>query len=211
MSAELQTQRDRLHEINRRVAELKGRAALVLYELGALLGEVQQSELWRVGGFDSFDAWLSGAIDVSRATAWKAMRVARHFNAGMVERYGIEKLNAGLRYLELTGADEQPGDLVAADLRVRDAQGRFRSVPFHEASYREVVEAGRLLKQVRARHSGPPGDAAAWAERVNGALASTGGTARLRTRKDGAVLVDLRGVPLDQIAALAAALVAGEE
>lgn len=194
----------RLRDITRRIGELKGRAALVLYELGTLLVEVEERALWRCGESSSFSDYLLQALDVSAATARKAMTVARHFNAGMVERYGIEKLSAGLRYMELSRPGEQPGDLVAARLRLRGADGRFQTVGFHEASSHEVREAVRVLREGRA--GGVPGEEQARIARLGRALSELGaGSVRVK-RRGGGLVVSFRDVPVEQLTALGALL-----
>lgn len=211
MSTELLTEeRQRLRAITARIAELKGRAALVLYEMGALLSEVSERRLFEAGGFESLNAYIDAEVDLSRATAYKAIRVARHFNAGMVERYGIEKLDAGVRYMALTGADEAPGDLVAAQLRLRGEGGRFVNLPFHEASAGQVREATRLLQQSRAQ---APADSRARAERVAQALkaAALGGRVTARKGRDGGALLSFRDVPVDELLAFAQALIAAAD
>lgn len=195
----------RLREITGRIAELKGSAALVLYELGVLLVEVDARSLWRAGDYTSFSNYLDRALDVSESTARRAMTVAQHFNAGMVARYGIDKLSAGLRYLALTHAVERPGDLVAAKLRLRGERGRFETVSFHEASSRQVREAIRVLETTRSR--GLPEETQARAERLGRALAELGGgEVRVRRRRDGGFALSLRDIPMEQLAALADAL-----
>ena len=58
-------------------------------------------------------------------------------------------------HVPTTRAVEQPGDIVALDLRVRGASGRFETVPFHTATVREILNAISLLNQ--AKHSLPSG------------------------------------------------------
>lgn len=197
--------RERLRAITDRIGALKGQAALVLYELGVLLAEVSHSNLFLDGGYPTLNAYLDAEVELSRATAFKAMRVARHFNAGMVERYGIDKLDAGVRYLELTRTDEQPGDLIAAKLRLRSPAGHYISVPFHEASSRQVREAAKLLSDRRPR---VPPEARDRAERVARALQVAEVEARVSARRGrgGAALVSFRDVPVDGLEAFARAL-----
>ena len=144
--------RRRLRAATERVFELKAAGAALLYDLGAVLREVEDEALWRAGGFASFTAWLSEAVEVSRPTAARAIEVTRHFSRDVALRYGMEKLYWGLRYVAATRADEQPGDLIAADLRLRGPSG-----PFHEASLRQVQEAVRLRMELRDKRPAFPG------------------------------------------------------
>lgn len=202
--------RQRLREITRRVADLKGRAALVLYELGVLLTEVADHHLYRAGDYATFEDYLDAEVQLSRATSYKAMRVARHFNAGMVERYGIEKLDAGVRYLELSKQEERPGDLVAAHLRLRGEDGRFVSVPFHEASYRQVREAARLLQE---RRNAPAHSTRERTARVALAVrdAIPGAQVSVRRSAHGMSTLGFRGIPMDALLPFARALLAAAE
>lgn len=213
--------RGRLRSATERVRDLKGDGARILHELGTVLREVEEQELWRAGGHASFAAWLEDEAEVARGTAYRAMEVARHFNAEIATRYGFDKLYLGLRYMELTRAREQPGDLIAADLRIRGPSGRFLSVPFHQASVRQVQEAVRLaaagrsprlsssgdglserLSRLKAALPPPPAGMAVAKERVEVA----------RTR-GGEVALTFRQIPLKDLAAFVAALQAelGEE
>ena len=159
--AELVTEQARaLREITAAVAALKGDAARVFYELGTLLRRVEDEALWRAGGYASFTAYLESEVDLARSTARRCIEVSRHFNLDISERYGFDKLWRGLRYLELTRRQEKPGDLIAADLRLRGDDGRFFHVPFHEATGRQIDEAARLerarSRRTSARELDPP-------------------------------------------------------
>ncbi len=133
-----------------RVRELQGEGARVLYRLGEVLRDVEDQELWRASGQPSYALWLEEEAGVARGTAHRAVNVVRNFSEELAARYGFDKLYQGLRYLELTRAVEQPGDIVALDLRVRGASGRFERVPFHTATVRDILDAIELLQR-RAR------------------------------------------------------------
>ena len=131
----------------------------MLYDLGLVLREVVDEALWQAGGHTSFTAWLEDSVEVSRATATRAVLVTRHFNREIAQRYGLEKLYWGLRYLEVTRATEQPGDLIAADLRLRGPDGRFTHVPFHTASLRQIRAAVHLTQTLAPPRAQPTLDA----------------------------------------------------
>ena len=122
----------------------------MLYRLGEVLRDVEDQELWRASGQPSYALWLEEEAGVARGTAHRAVNVVRNFSEDLAARYGFDKLYQGLRYLELTRAVEQPGDIVALDLRVRGASGRFERVPFHTATVRDILDAIELLQR-RAR------------------------------------------------------------
>ena len=106
--------RGRLVRVTAEIGRLKGLVGKGLYEIGRLLDRVQHEELWREGGHGSFDEYVAEAVDMSRGSAYQFLRIARHFNAEIANRYGAAKLEAAIRYLEVTPADERPGDLMAA-------------------------------------------------------------------------------------------------
>ena len=98
------------------------------------LARIRREELWAAGRYRDFEDYLARAVDISRRNAYRFMRVADHFSAEIASRYGVSKLDAALRYMGATVADEQPGDILAADIRVLDADGRWVTVALHEAS-----------------------------------------------------------------------------
>ena len=126
--------RGHLARVTAEIGRLKGLVGKGLYELGRLLDRVQQDELWREGGYVSFDGYVAEAVDLSRASAYRFMRIARHFNAEIANRYGAAKLEAAIRYLEVTPAEERPGDLMAAQIRVRGERGSDRATSIPEAA-----------------------------------------------------------------------------
>lgn len=205
--------RARLRAIHEEIDSLRGEGARVLYRLGVLLREVEEGELWRESGQAGFGAWLENEADIGRSTAYRAIAVATHFNEEIAARYGVDKLYQGLRYLELTRRAEQPGDLIALDLRLRDARGRFITVPFHTASVRQIQDAIQLL--------GARGSGAAKLEdgldarlsRLESSLPAPAAGLRqakrrveaVRTR-DGKVSLSFRQIPLDDLEAFVAAL-----
>lgn len=143
------------------IRALRGSAAAVLYELGTLLRRVEDEELWRAGSYSSLTDYLERGVDVSETTARRCILVARHFNREIAETYGLDKLSRGVRYMELTGKVERPGDLIAAERRNRGPDGRFVKVAFHEATSRQIDEAIRIeLERREARKHKAPDDVA---------------------------------------------------
>lgn len=206
MSESQPPSRARLREIDAEIAHLRDQGARVLYRLGVLLREVDTDELWRESGEPSFAAWLENQADIGRSTAYRAIAVVTHFNEDIAARYGVDKLYQGLRYLELTRRVEQPGDLIALDLRLRDERGRYITVPFHTASVRQVQDAIALLgergnAQVRLEEA-----LEARLSRLESALPAPAAGLRpakqrvevVRTR-GGRVSLSFRQIPLDEL------------
>lgn len=205
--------RARLREIHEEITSLRGEGARVLYRLGVLLREVEEGELWRESGQTGFGAWLENEVDVGRSTAYRAIAVATHFNEDIAVRYGMDKLYQGLRYLELTRRAERPGDLIALDLRLRDARGRFITVAFHTASVRQVQDAIALLGERSARRATLEDGLDARLGRLESALPSpAAGLRRAKRRveavrtRDGKVSLSFRQIPLDELEAFVDAI-----
>jgi hypothetical protein len=129
------------------IHRLKGAVGRGMYEVGVRLARIVDERLWASRGYTSFEHYLEEGVSFSRSTGYKLIRIARQFDAEFAERYGVEKLELGLRYLEATPERERPSDLVATDLRFRDASGRFRSVSFHEATPSQIREAIQLVAE----------------------------------------------------------------
>jgi hypothetical protein len=186
------------------ILERKGSTARGLYEIGARLARVRDEELWRAGGFEGFEDYVERALDVSRHTAYKYVRVAHHFNAEIAQRYGIEKLYLGLRYMEASAADERPGDLLAARVRLHDSKGRFIAVPFHQASTRQIREAISEVEERQSRQRRVPTVFEVRARRLTEALpAPPRGVSkkrvRLRRTRDGRIVASFSSIPVDEL------------
>lgn len=196
----------RLADIEQDLEKLEAVAASTIVHAGRRLLEVRRDELWHEDGSRSFTDWLQKKTRFSRASAYKAMDVAEHFTPEMAERFGPEKLWAGLRYVDATGAEEQPGDLVALRVRIRGRDGTWKSIPFTEASTREIHDAVSILKATTSgRENDLPDDLenriAQLAERLPAAPKGTsrGQRAKIRRGRDGRLALDLKGIPLDEI------------
>jgi hypothetical protein len=204
--------RGTLDRLTSEIIELKGHTGKNLYDLGTRLARVREEELWRAGDFESFEEYLERAVDVSRSTAYKLVRIAREFNRMIAERYGVEKLDLGLRYLDHTPADERPGDLLAADIRIRDERGRWHAVPFHQANVPQIRAAIALLQDHRDQRRRVPAELERRARRLAEALPptpaglTTGSRVRLRRAADGRVAATFSAIPIDELEVFIAAL-----
>ena len=127
----------RLDRITREIGERKATIGRDLWEIGLRLEEVRRDELWR-GGFDSYADYLSHGVELSARNASRFVRIAKHFNRAIATRYGSDKLEAILRYEDVTPANELPGDLTAAQNRLRNAHERFFKKSLHDATGEEI-------------------------------------------------------------------------
>lgn len=95
-------------------------------------------------------------------------------------------------------------------MRCSPLHGGAGALATHEASYRQVRDATRLLQQSRAT---TPADTRARAERVAQALKAAALNAKVSSRRGrgGAALVNFRDVPMDELTAFARAILAAQE
>lgn len=192
------------------IHRLKGAVGRGMYEVGVRLGRIADERLWASRGYTSFEHYLEEGVSFSRSTGYKLIRIARQFDAEIAERYGVEKLELGLRYLEATPERERPNDLVLTDLRVRDSNGRFRSVSFHEATPSQIREAIQLAAESKlARQQVPE----TW-ERLSEELAAAlppppagvhrGSRISLKRGSDGRLAVSFHAIAVEDLPAFVA-------
>jgi hypothetical protein len=135
----------RLAQIKDEASYLRGQAARTLCAYGVLMQEVERDELWREDGEESFDAWLR-AFQPGRVThIRRGMRIASVFSPDDAATLGVEKCEAGVRYLAATPDVEGPGELLTAKLRIRGPKGAFATVPFLAATTAQVNAARKLV------------------------------------------------------------------
>jgi hypothetical protein len=204
-------ERRRLRVISKEIAQLKGVVGRGVYEIGVRLAEVQSEALWRAD-HESFEAYLRDAVDVGRSSAYQLIRVAKHFNAAIADRYGIDKLDALLRLMSVTPTEERPGDILAAKVTVQDA-GRFRALSVHAASAHQIRAAARLVQARNRGRRGPRGmkaERAALEARLPPAPAGAAraGRVRMSSTADGRIAVTFAAVPHDELEAFARAILA---
>ena len=204
------TSRDRatagliLDLLTNEIHRLKGGVGRGMFEIGVRLARILDERLWEARGYETFEDYLERGVAFSRSTGYKLIRIARHFNAEIAERYGVEKLELGLRYLESTPERERPGDLVAADMRVRDTSGRFRSISFHEATPTQIRDAIGLLGESKSRRRLPE-NLEKRVERIEAALSAPptgvhrGPRVVLKRGTDGQYAVSFLAIALDDL------------
>jgi len=199
----------RRQRLDRLVGEIRapqGRMGRDVYAIGVRLGRIRDGELWRArAGCQHFDDLSRQELGLSRSAAYRFMRVAEHFNREIANRYGVEKLDALIAYMRATAIDEQPGDLFAARVEVRQPDGTFRSLTLHQANASQIRDATRWLVASRRGRSAPKKVQRRLAElerRLPKAPTGTKRGRRVRVRKgrDGRLAVSFSAVPLDELA-----------
>ncbi len=105
---------------------------------GAGCGNSARPDLWGAGEATrrSTRPSCNTAVEYSRKHAYALMELAAQFNGQIAERYGSDKLNAIMGYIKATPANERTGDVLATDIALKGADGRFTSKPIHEAGAR---------------------------------------------------------------------------
>jgi hypothetical protein len=184
--------------------------------IGRALQPVVELSLFRARGYASMGDYIEQVLSISRVTAYQYLRVSEAFGVEMVERFGMEKLDRGLRYIAATPEDEAPKDLPSLLLPTRDETG----VPgdrkrFEDMTLPEVRAAVALATEDAPRERVVPLDDDALAESLvsaNQALDEQVGRAFakaaevvVRKSSEGAV-VDVRAIPLARAKAAFAAL-----
>jgi hypothetical protein len=176
--------------------------------------EVARDQLYLAGGYKDVFAWAADRHKAKRTTIEKAMTVATHFSEDMAEREGSEKLASTVRYLETTRRLEAAGDAPALKLRVQ-REGKFQSIPWTKADYRDIDEATALVERTRNPPPKPVMPDAAAVERANGFAAVLhpasrdvvrGDRVRVARGSDGKLRYDFRAVSEEELATLGQAL-----
>ena len=176
-----------------------------IYEIGIRLARIQEQELWRAGRFGGFEDYLQRGVAITRRTAYRFMRIARHFNAEIANRYGPDKLDAALQYMEATPADEQPGDLLAAEIRIRNASGRYDTLALHQATATQIREATALVREAKRGGQRIPAALRQRIQRLAKALppapkgTTRGDRVHITRGQDGDLAVSFHAIPLDDL------------
>jgi len=196
-----------LKALKEKIIEARSHAARDAWSIGVHLARIRSEELWRAGGYENFTDFLTRGIDCSRASAYRYLRIAEHFNAEIAGRYGIDKLRLVLRFMAITPAEERPGDIFTVQLRVRGKDGRFHSVSVHEATATQLEEGIQLRQARREQRRRAPRALRARAERVSKALPPppkgiAARRVRLRKHPEGQVLASFFSIPLEHVGVL---------
>lgn len=197
------TRRHRLTDLEAQIRQHYAEAARNLWRTGRALAEVRDQELWRDGGHIGFDAWLQATRLLGRSSAYKAMLIASEFSEDQAARFGSEKLAAGVRLLAATAKEEQPGDLLAGNVTIRNSDGTFDSVPFVQASPGQIHQAAAQLGHTR-RQRGVPKDLRSKLELLHRDLAKAKPSLKatkvaVRQSKKGTILVSVTALPLEDL------------
>lgn len=97
-----------LHNQTQRIRTLRKRLEKEFFEIGQVLSEIQQQELYVAKGFGSFEAWLEREIDLGKQTSLKLIKIAHIFQPDAALDYGMDRLFAAIAALEGESAIPKP-------------------------------------------------------------------------------------------------------
>jgi hypothetical protein len=91
-----------------KIRTLRKRLEKGFFEIGQVLSEIQQQELYLAKGFGSFEAFLEREIDLGKQTSLKLIKIAHTFQQEAALDYGMDRLFAALAALEGESAIPKP-------------------------------------------------------------------------------------------------------
>jgi hypothetical protein len=91
-----------------KIRTLRKRLEKGFFEIGHVLSEIQQQELYLAKGYGSFEAFLEREIDLGKQTSLKLIKIAHTFQQEAALDYGMDRLFAALAALEGESAIPKP-------------------------------------------------------------------------------------------------------
>jgi hypothetical protein len=91
-----------------KIRTLRKRLEKGFFEIGQVLSEIQQQELYLAKGYGSFEAFLEREIDLGKQTSLKLIKIAHTFQQEAALDYGMDRLFAALAALEGESAIPKP-------------------------------------------------------------------------------------------------------
>ena len=70
------------------------------FEIGQVLAEIQEQELFQAKGYGSFEAFLERETDLGKQTSLKLVKLSKVFQREAALDYGMDRCFAGLAALE---------------------------------------------------------------------------------------------------------------
>lgn len=89
-----------LHNQTQKIRTLRKRLDKGFFEIGQVLTEIQQQELYVAKGYGSFEAFLEREIDLGKQTSQKLIKIAHTFQKDAALDYGMDRLFSALAALE---------------------------------------------------------------------------------------------------------------
>lgn len=89
-----------LYNQTQKIRTLRKRLDKGFFEIGQVLTEIQQQELYHAKGYGSFEAFLERETDLGKQTALKLIKISHTFQRETALDYGMDRLFAALAALE---------------------------------------------------------------------------------------------------------------
>ncbi|MGK4006545.1 hypothetical protein WMF31_28250 [Sorangium sp. So ce1036] len=89
-----------LHNQTQKIRTLRKRLDKGFFDIGVVLAEIQQQELYQAKGYGSFEAFLEREIDLGKQTSLRLIKVAHVFQREVALDYGMDRLFVALAALE---------------------------------------------------------------------------------------------------------------
>ncbi len=97
-----------LHNQTQKIRNLRKRLDKGFFEIGQVLAEIQQQELYLAKGFGSFEAFLEREMDLGKQTSLKLIKIAHIFQHEAALDYGMDRCIAAISALEGESAVPKP-------------------------------------------------------------------------------------------------------
>jgi hypothetical protein len=89
-----------LHNQTQKIRTLRKRLDRGFFEIGQVLSEIQNQELYLAKGYGSFEAFLEREMDLGKQTSLKLIKIAHTFQQEAALDYGMDRLFAALAALD---------------------------------------------------------------------------------------------------------------
>jgi hypothetical protein len=180
------------------------------YRMGQLYSHVVDKELAQKAGYkDARDYFRKHLADLSQTSLTLYGAVANDFSEPVARRFGVTRLYLLLTYKEAADIEVNHEDPGSTLIEVPDDKWHVTSMSFGECS---VDQMRRALQRLRKPASSKPltPEAEALAEQYSEVVTSRfprGARVKVAVRNEkGKAVLDFKGIPLEQVAQLVAAL-----
>jgi hypothetical protein len=208
-----------LEAATRRIRALLENASRTFHAVGLELNKVSELKLHRAAGYSNIEDYAEKEIGISSASAYQYMRVAGAFSAEICALYGVEKLDQALKYVALTPEEDSPREVVEGHIEVTDEDGKRTRKRFDRVTVADLRAANTSLREAKAtgktKRASVPESVARKAVKANRDLDKSVGkrdaaaaVVKLRPSADGAIEVDVIGLPLKRASAALRAVAA---
>jgi hypothetical protein len=89
-----------LHNQTQKIRTLRKRMEKGFFEIGQVLADIQQRELFQAKGYGSFEAFLEREIDLGKMTCLKLMKVPTIFQREAALDFGMDRVFSAISALE---------------------------------------------------------------------------------------------------------------